>query len=342
MVKLSFCGKCGTELTEGCRFCSNCGFNVTAKPKDIPHKKILIGVGVFLIVAILFFAISKGSFNPNKSPVGYVPGVPAQTEKQECPFECCISNEYVVKDCEWGYECKTTKCVAIDTDGDGLTDVEEKGYGTNIRLADSDNDGLSDYQEIATYKTNPLNSNTDNDRYIDGNDPNPLIVNSAKIKITTIKNEGYWNEELKKDITPLIGCLAIYAAESSFGEVTGIIANLCSTVMAGTSITSLTSKDISRRDIEIETNNVGNDYTSYVTFKLDVYTKYGDKPRELFDTRTISIDKLNDGESHVTKSQYTFKLEDYTIGLLKNILDGKTGDKEYIFEFSNVDYERYS
>ncbi len=79
----------------------------------------------------------------------------------------------------------------IDSDGDGLTDVEEAVAGTdphladtdndglndrdelyvhktNPLLADSDNDGLSDRDEIFTYKTNPMNPDTDGDTYQDG------------------------------------------------------------------------------------------------------------------------------------------------------------------------------
>ncbi len=39
--------------------------------------------------------------------------------------------------------------VWVDTDGDGLIDRDEAGYGTDPYLSDSDNDGLSDYFEIS-------------------------------------------------------------------------------------------------------------------------------------------------------------------------------------------------
>lgn len=35
-----------------------------------------------------------------------------------------------------------------DTDGDGLTDVEEKGFGTDMNNEDTDGDGYLDGQEI--------------------------------------------------------------------------------------------------------------------------------------------------------------------------------------------------
>jgi len=56
----------------------------------------------------------------------------------------------------------------IDSDSDGLTDVEEKAYGTNPNSVDTDGDNLSDYEEIKIYHTDPLNSDTDGDGYSDG------------------------------------------------------------------------------------------------------------------------------------------------------------------------------
>jgi len=57
---------------------------------------------------------------------------------------------------------------AIDTDNDGLTDAEEKIYGTDLDLPDSDNDGLFDREEIMVYETNPLEPDSDSDGYTDG------------------------------------------------------------------------------------------------------------------------------------------------------------------------------
>jgi len=56
----------------------------------------------------------------------------------------------------------------LDTDADGLTDVEEKQLKTDINNSDTDNDGLSDRLEVKVYFTNPLDSDTDNDGMTDG------------------------------------------------------------------------------------------------------------------------------------------------------------------------------
>jgi len=55
-----------------------------------------------------------------------------------------------------------------DTDRDGLTDAEELLYGTNINVADTDADGLTDRDEIKIFKTDPKNSDSDGDKYLDG------------------------------------------------------------------------------------------------------------------------------------------------------------------------------
>lgn len=50
-----------------------------------------------------------------------------------------------------------------DLDLDGLTNKQEKKYGTNPELYDTDMDGLDDYYEISTSKTDPLKADTDGD-----------------------------------------------------------------------------------------------------------------------------------------------------------------------------------
>lgn len=74
---------------------------------------------------------------------------------------------------------------AKDSDGDGLTDVEEKALGTNPNIADTDADGLTDWAEVKIYKTAPLNPDTDTDGYKDGaeviNNYDPLIPGNARL-----------------------------------------------------------------------------------------------------------------------------------------------------------------
>lgn len=62
-----------------------------------------------------------------------------------------------------GFEYKIDLDSDEDLDLDGLTNKQEKEYGTNPELYDSDLDGLDDYYEIFTSKTNPNEKDTDLD-----------------------------------------------------------------------------------------------------------------------------------------------------------------------------------
>ena len=58
-----------------------------------------------------------------------------------------------------------------DTDGDGLTDGEEVlKYKTSPTKADTDGDGLNDGQEVNQYKTDPLKADSDGDGLSDGDE----------------------------------------------------------------------------------------------------------------------------------------------------------------------------
>ncbi|WP_418765001.1 adventurous gliding motility protein AgmC [Myxococcus xanthus] len=63
-----------------------------------------------------------------------------------------------------------TWSVAVDTDGDGLTDAEEVVLGTDPENADTDGDGLPDGIEVNTAGTDPLDDDSDDDGILDGNE----------------------------------------------------------------------------------------------------------------------------------------------------------------------------
>lgn len=66
-------------------------------------------------------------------------------------------------------EISSTLTILRDTDGDGLSDNEEKNqWHTNPQNSDSDRDQLKDNEEINIYGTNPNNRDTDNDKLPDG------------------------------------------------------------------------------------------------------------------------------------------------------------------------------
>lgn len=51
----------------------------------------------------------------------------------------------------------------IDTDLDGLTNLQEYQYGTDPKRSDPDGDGLNDFQEVITYGTNAFSADSDDD-----------------------------------------------------------------------------------------------------------------------------------------------------------------------------------
>ena len=57
-----------------------------------------------------------------------------------------------------------------DSDGDGLTNKQEKKYKTKPELSDTDDDGLDDGYEVNTTKTDPLKADTDGDGLDDLNE----------------------------------------------------------------------------------------------------------------------------------------------------------------------------
>lgn len=59
-----------------------------------------------------------------------------------------------------------------DTDGDGLSDVDEANLGTDPLNKDYDADGLLDGAEVYQYGTDPLNNDTDGDGLLDGEEIN--------------------------------------------------------------------------------------------------------------------------------------------------------------------------
>lgn len=58
----------------------------------------------------------------------------------------------------------------LDSDKDGIRDIDERRYGTDATLADTDADGLNDYAELNQYQTDPLVADTDGDTYLDGDE----------------------------------------------------------------------------------------------------------------------------------------------------------------------------
>ncbi len=65
-------------------------------------------------------------------------------------------------------ESTATDIPRVDSDSDGLIDIEERQFGTDPSNPDSDFDGLQDGEEVNKYGTKPTNADTDGDGISDG------------------------------------------------------------------------------------------------------------------------------------------------------------------------------
>jgi hypothetical protein len=89
----------------------------------------------------------------------------------------------------------TAYFVVKDTDGDGLSDIEEQQIGTNPKLSDTDGDGLNDHEEVKVKKTDPLIYDTDRDGVPDGKDLFPLYDARVRVAITYFESTGTLNDQ---------------------------------------------------------------------------------------------------------------------------------------------------
>ena len=84
-----------------------------------------------------------------------------------------------------GFDPKSASDGALDSDGDGLTNIEEQSYGTDPSNADTDGDGISDYEEIKSAFTDPVTAD------FSGAPVNIQFINGAAYATET----GGWTKE---------------------------------------------------------------------------------------------------------------------------------------------------
>ncbi|AZQ85697.1 hypothetical protein EKO29_17865 [Colwellia sp. Arc7-635] len=94
---------------------------------------------------------------------------------------------------------------AVDSDSDGLTNLEEYTLKTNPVLNDTDNDGLLDGAEVNAFGTSPLIGDTDGDGLSDGIEVNdygtdPLLADSDDDGLTDREEvQDYFSNPLSND-----------------------------------------------------------------------------------------------------------------------------------------------
>lgn len=294
---MSYCQKCGKKLEEKQKFCDDCGSEIGENNLKSNKKWGFVVVGIILILILILFV-----FNNNYSKTGFSITRDIDSEKKECTSECCLDGEFKEKLCLQDYKCKNNQCIAIDSDNDGLSDIEEKQIGTNPQLYDTDGDTLSDYQEYNVLGTNPLNKNTDGDRYNDNIDEEPLLTNSANINIEITSKSWNWK----------------------YG-------NILLSVLGGAVINP--DLVIAEPTITVLVENIGDDYTDYVNY--DIFFKVSNI---LIDSENARLNRINPYET--ITPVYTNPISAGEMpDLLINAIVEQTTDWE--IEIGNINYEKF-
>lgn len=122
---------------------------------------VLIGGAVAVYFGYKYFSASNKTGTPTTESSG-VTGTPV-ISGNDLPTAGIVEEEIIIEEPQIASE-------DLDTDGDGLSDLEEKKLGTDINLADTDGDGLTDFAEVKIYRTDPLNPDTDGDGFSDGDE----------------------------------------------------------------------------------------------------------------------------------------------------------------------------
>ena len=168
------CPKCNNPIDNKKKFCTKCGCNIeefikeekekkkTKRKEKIYKIKLKIALVLFLIFIILILVLIGLNFfgkQSHKSKEKY--SVITNTTNDENSEEL-YNTGILVDEIELTEENKS-----LDYDDDGLTNEEEKQYGTSMINSDSDGDGLTDYEEIHRYNSDPTKYSTSDDNISD-------------------------------------------------------------------------------------------------------------------------------------------------------------------------------
>lgn len=87
-----FCGRCGQEVKENCRFCPNCGNEIQ---KEVKRTYKNLRRGIFGIISILFVmtAVMVGKSMVGKSAEEKIAGIVVQLSRHK--FNIFIMNRYM-------------------------------------------------------------------------------------------------------------------------------------------------------------------------------------------------------------------------------------------------------
>lgn len=92
----------------------------------------------------------------------------------------------------------STPALGLDTDGDGLPDVQEPAFGTDPQKADTDGDGINDKAEL-DLRIDPTKADTDGDGLLDGDE---LRLETDPTKVDTDGDRLSDGEEIRIGTNP--------------------------------------------------------------------------------------------------------------------------------------------
>lgn len=146
-------------------------------PAAGPNKKLLVVAIVIVILVIGLIAVLVGLWmmRSSQAPTDLQPDqtLSDQTGLQDTTAPLDQPGTTLPATSPFGDETDTVTPLQepvqlVDSDGDGLTDVEEEALGTDSLQTDTDQDGLNDAEEVRIWQTDPLNADTDGDGFNDG------------------------------------------------------------------------------------------------------------------------------------------------------------------------------
>lgn len=207
-----------------------------------------------------------------------------------------------------------------DLDFDGLTNKQEKEYGTNPQLYDSDMDGLDDYYELFTSKTDPNKADTDGDGL---NDCDEIELHLDPLKVDS-KGDGVKDGERKVSYTieqenlgitlEITGQGNISSStintykNSTFKAMDGLLDTVYNFYTSGTLDSAIVTIPYSVEEIESQGFNEDNltlYYFDEKTKELEAMPTTVDKENKLIKVRLKHFSKYVLGDSNVVLTTTT-------------------------------------
>lgn len=153
----------------------NSGSEIEISPPLLSKKGLFLIIGIVLVAAVAI-GVGYSLWTSAKKNTTALPPSPSSTaNEQPLPPASPVTEQPAAPAVE---QPANQPAINTDTDGDGLSDQEEKSLGTDAAKQDTDEDSLTDYEEVVLWKTNPLLPDTDGDTFLDGtevkNGFNPL------------------------------------------------------------------------------------------------------------------------------------------------------------------------